>query len=95
MIPDVESDTNLPHGTVHLERLVEYTHCPPLDSTVEDVHYHVDDVNNHPWLLPYSSGTTGLPKGVCLSHGNIVTNLLQLDEVEGMVFPMVNLSATS
>jgi long-subunit acyl-CoA synthetase (AMP-forming) len=29
-------------------------------------------------LLPYSSGTTGLPKGVKLSHHNLVVNLQQL-----------------
>eukprot|EP00091_Calanus_sinicus_P013165 TRINITY_DN29291_c0_g1_i1.p1 TRINITY_DN29291_c0_g1~~TRINITY_DN29291_c0_g1_i1.p1 ORF type:complete len:316 (+),score=66.28 TRINITY_DN29291_c0_g1_i1:133-948(+) len=28
-------------------------------------------------LMPFSSGTTGLPKAVCLSHRNVVSNLCQ------------------
>lgn len=32
--------------------------------------------------LPYSSGTTGLPKGVMLTHYNLVSNLTQITAVE-------------
>jgi 4-coumarate--CoA ligase len=35
------------------------------------------DLERQICVLPYSSGTTGLPKGVMLSHRNLVANLLQ------------------
>ena len=42
--------------------------------------------NTHPYLLPFSSGTTGKPKGVAISHANLTVNLLQLHEVEKVGF---------
>ena len=35
------------------------------------------DLDRHIVVLPYSSGTTGLPKGVMLSHRNLVVNVDQ------------------
>ena len=36
------------------------------------------DLDTHPVVLPYSSGTTGLPKGVMLTHRNLVVNIDQV-----------------
>ena len=40
------------------------------------------DPKNDLVVLPYSSGTTGLPKGVMLTHHNLVANLCQGDGFE-------------
>jgi 4-coumarate--CoA ligase len=44
---------------------------PPLAGQVQV------DLESHVLALPYSSGTTGLPKGVMLSHRNMVVNVDQ------------------
>lgn len=41
------------------------------------------DLDRHVLVLPYSSGTTGLPKGVMLSHRNLVVNVEQLIPATG------------
>src|ERR1043166_4115795 len=40
------------------------------------------DPKNDLVVLPYSSGTTGLPKGVMLTHHHIVANLCQIDGLD-------------
>ena len=54
---------------------------------------------DHVAVLPYSSGTTGLPKGVMLTHRNLVANLAQVavqvavgdDEVAIAVLPFFHI----
>lgn len=47
-----------------------------LGSPIEQVEVDLDD---HVVVLPYSSGTTGFPKGVMLTHRNLVANLVQIE----------------
>lgn len=57
------------------------------------------DTRTHPVALPYSSGTTSLPKGVMLSHRNLVANIVQMnatlqdqeDEVALAVLPFFHI----
>ena len=55
-------------GAVPMAALMQYGDTPP----------HVDiDPANDVAALPYSSGTSGIPKGVMLTHRNLVANLCQ------------------
>jgi 4-coumarate--CoA ligase len=67
-----------PAGTVSLDQL--RSHRQAFDKTIEKV---IGNTVTYPVVIPYSSGTTGLPKGVCLTHSNIVSNQLQQHIVEG------------
>lgn len=42
------------------------------------------DLREHVVVLPYSSGTTGRPKGVMLTHRNLVANVQQAGAVAGI-----------
>ena len=48
----------------------------------------ISDPSSHVAVLPFSSGTTGLPKGVQLTHLNLIANLTQItshDELLGLI----------
>ncbi|KAI9595306.1 hypothetical protein BDF19DRAFT_404406 [Syncephalis fuscata] len=49
---------------------------------MEAVRLSEDEVKEMPGLICYSSGTTGKPKGVLLTHYNIVSNMHQYSEIE-------------
>ena len=57
-----------PEGTIPVTALLG----EPLDQVEVDLEEHVV-------VLPYSSGTTGFPKGVMLTHRNLVANLCQIE----------------
>ena len=86
VVMTVDDAEAVPEGTVNLAWLKQHHLAHTMNETMHVVH---KKVNTHPFLLPYSSGTTGMPKGVCLTHSNIVVNLLQVEGVEDIGFPMV------
>ncbi len=77
-------------STTTILHLNDLKHHPtPLESTAipnRSGYDYPSYLDTHPFILPFSSGTTGLPKGICLSHSNLVANLLQTHITEGVSF---------
>ena len=58
------------NGVLSLEKLIDGAEGPPSQLVI--------DPEEDTVALPYSSGTTGLPKGVILTHYNLTSNVEQL-----------------
>lgn len=71
-VPVITIDTGAPEGCLDFSVLAEAD-----ENDIPVVEIRPDDVV----ALPYSSGTTGLPKGVMLTHGALVSSVAQ--QVDG------------
>ncbi|PVD26202.1 hypothetical protein C0Q70_13871 [Pomacea canaliculata] len=90
VVTDAIRDCNLPHDV----KVYTFGHAVDgaqffgslMEDDGKDFPENVDiDPAKHVLTLPYSSGTTGLPKGVMLSHRNIISNLLQIGTLMDVV----------
>lgn len=74
---------NLPNGRVlTLDRRGQGTICEQLSHVGTTFHTVTSDASDGAALL-YSSGTTGQPKGILLSHGNLLSNAEALTKAWG------------
>ena len=67
-VEDIVVIGDAPEGTLPVTALLG----EPIDQVPVDVYEQIV-------VLPYSSGTTGFPKGVMLTHHNLVSNLCQIE----------------
>ena len=69
-IPEIEK-------VIHFNTLMEQNPEPLLDSELD---IKIDPKNDIA-VIQYTGGTTGLPKGACLSHYNIIANIHQMMQI--------------
>ncbi|XP_060076476.1 probable 4-coumarate--CoA ligase 1 [Ylistrum balloti] len=78
----IKADRNLQNNIKNVIVIGQANEYRPFSSLLEDDGgFFVENIDFDPHndvvLLPYSSGTSGFPKGVMLTHMNIVSNLQQ------------------
>ena len=87
LIPVPESSaspTSVPQGRLTIDELVNAgSRLPPLPALKWDK----GRGGKQPAYLCYSSGTSGTPKGVMISHRNIIANVLQMTLYESVFRP--------
>ncbi|KAF7990308.1 hypothetical protein HCN44_000113 [Aphidius gifuensis] len=76
MIVVEDGSGQAPAGTINLKDLVD-DRVVEFEKTGEKI---IIDAANDTVFLPFSSGTTGLPKAIQLTHQNIVSNLCQSNQ---------------
>jgi len=70
-----QSRTGLTNGVSGVTHVISFAELAESTGAAPEVSIDPGDIV----ALPYSSGTTGLPKGVMLTHRNLVANMLQVD----------------
>lgn len=69
-----QNDQSTPSGAINFAELTDNPCEMNVSISPDDIAY-----------LPYSSGTTGVPKGVQLSHNNLIANLSQISHPDVVV----------